>query len=884
MKKIFKILGIVLLVLILAIVLLPIVFEGRIIEKVKETANNNLNATVDFSDADLRIWSSFPNAEVALTKTSVVNKAPFEGDTLFVADGIYLKLPIMQLFKSGADMKITDFTVNGADLNILVDSLGNANYDIALKDDDDAAKDSTDPIQFNLDSYKITNSYISYKDLGSDMVFELSDLNHSGSGNLSADKSELQTRSSGLISFTMDSIAYLDKNKLSLDALLGIDLTENKYSFLENEARINELPLVFEGFVKLNENNQEIDLSFKTPSSDFTNFLALIPKQYSKSIEGVKTTGNFDVNGKINGIMDDTHIPKFTVFINSDKASFKYPDLPKSLQNINIHTEIANKTGLAKDTYVLVDTLTFAIDNESFSAQAKITELTENTKVNAKVAGDLNLANLEKVYPADAFKDLKGNLAVNAGAAFDMRSIENGKYENTKINGRFNLRNFEYVSPELSDKLIVDKAAITLSPKDVKLDAFNAKLGKTDLQATGKIHNLLGFMFDKQDMEGNFNLTSNTFSVNDFMTADPSKKKAGDKEDEKSQENRDKPASVKIPSFLNATINAAANTVLYDNLTLKNVRGTLVVKDQTATLNNMRSDIFGGNLALNGKVSTKTETPTFSMDLDMNSFNIDESFKQLDLLKALAPIAKAVQGKLNSEINLSGNLTPNFTPDLNTLTGKATAALNSTKIDGQNAPILTALAGQLDFIDINKIDLNNLKTALSFKDGKVQINPFTVNYQDIKIEVAGGHGFDNTLAYDAVIHVPAKYLGKEVNSLLAKFTDMDKEKIEIPINADIVGTFSNPTVKTDFKSSVEKLTNTLVERQKQELINKGKGKVEDALKDILGGGKEQTKDTVKTAVDTTKATKPKKPEDAAKDLIKDIFGNKKKKKDTVGSR
>ncbi|PIE48526.1 MAG: AsmA family protein [Flavobacteriales bacterium] len=875
MKKFIKILGIVLLVLILVIILFPLIFEGKIIEKVKQTANNNLNATVDFTDADLRIWSSFPNAEVALNKTSVVNKEPFEGDTLFNADKIFLKLPIMQLFKGGADMQITDFSIDGAKLNILVDSLGNANYDIALKGDDDTTtQDNTDPLKFNLDSYKITNSAILYKDVGSNMAFELTDFNHSGSGDLSAEKSQLQTKTSGLISFEMDSVAYLDKNQLSLDALLGIDLAENKYSFLENEAKINELPLVFDGFIKINEDNQEIDLSFKTPSSDFTNFLALIPKMYSKNIEGVKTTGNFDVNGKINGVIDEAHIPKFTVFINSDKASFKYPDLPKSLQNINIHTEITNKTGLAKDTYVLIDTLSFAIDNEKFSAQAKITELTENTKVNAKVNGDLNLANLEKVYPADAFKDLKGRLAVNVQAGFDMASIENKKYENTRINGLFNLRNFEFVSNELSDKLFIDKANISLNPKDVKLNAFDAKLGKTDLQATGKIHNLLGFMFNKEDMEGNFNLSSNTFSVNDFMIdSNPENTEQTNK-----KELQEETAGVKIPSFLNATINANANTVLYDNITLKNVKGTLVVKDQTATLSNMRSDLFGGNLGFSGKVSTKTETPTFNMELDMNSFNIDQSFTQLNLLKALAPIAKAIQGKLNSKINLSGNLNSDFTPSLNTISGKAAASLNSSKINKENASVLNALAGQLNFIEVDKINLNNLKTALSFKDGKVQVNPFTIKYKDIKIDVAGGHGFDNTLAYDAVIHVPAKYLGKEVNNLLAKFTDIEKEEIEIPVNADIVGTFSKPTVKTDFKSSVEKLTKTLVERQKQNLINKGKGKVEETLMGILSGEKEEKQDTT-----NTKTTKPKKTEDAAKDLIKGIFGSKKKKKDTVGN-
>jgi hypothetical protein len=34
------------------------------------------------------------------------------------------------------------------------------------------------------------------------------------------------------------------------------------------------------------------------------------------------------------------------------------------------------------------------------------------------------------------------------------------------------------------------------------------------------------------------------------------------------------------PSFLNASLTAKANTVLYDNLTLKDVSGKLIVKDE----------------------------------------------------------------------------------------------------------------------------------------------------------------------------------------------------------------------------------------------------------------------------------------------------------------
>ena len=315
---------------------------------------------------------------------TLINKAPFEGDTLFAANKVALKMGIGELFKGQDDpIGIRSLVLNGAQLNITVDEQENASYDVALESEEEpaAAADASDGFQLDLQSYEISDTRIVYADRAAGMRFEISEMQHEGSGDLSLDKSELQTMTNGLVSFEMDSINYLDKNKVKLDALIGVDLKQNKYSFLKNEMLINQLPLVFQGFVKLNnDESQEVDISFKTPSSDFKNFLAVIPAAYSKEIENVTTSGNFEVVGEFKGIVDATRIPKFNVGINSDNASFKYPDLPKSVTNINIDTKINNETGIAADTYVNIDQLSFHIDQDKFNMIAKIRDLMGNTK------------------------------------------------------------------------------------------------------------------------------------------------------------------------------------------------------------------------------------------------------------------------------------------------------------------------------------------------------------------------------------------------------------------------------------------------------------------------------------------------------------------------
>lgn len=920
-KKIITIFGILLVVIIGILVAIPFFLESKIGEIIKSNANNNINATLDFSEANLSLIRSFPNASVRLENLSIVNKAPFEGDTLFSAKEVSLSMGLMQLFK-GADAPIAIKSVflDNALVNIKVDANEKANYDIALASDEtetattaSAADDASGGFMLNLQSYEIKNSRIFYDDVALGVKMALTAFNHNGSGDLSLEKSELDTHTDALVSFEMDSTNYLNKNKIVLDALIGVDLNESKFSFLKNEALINQLPLVFDGFVKLNDDNQEVAINFKTPSSDFKNFLGVIPEAYAQNLAGVTTTGNFELSGNFEGIVDDLHIPRFTIALKSDNASFKYPDLPKSVTNIFLDILINNKTGITEDTSVAIKKIAFNIDQDRFNMEADISELLGNTKVSAHMDGKMNLANLEKAYPVPQGLALKGMLDADMSTAFDMAMLDSKQYERTKTEGSMRLTGFEYASEEIPNPVQLKSVAVSFNPSTVTLNELNGTTGKTDFNVTGTINNFLGYMFNDEKVEGNFNLNANTFNLNDFMVAEaPETALTGKTEDSNTAAESVAAApteKIKIPSFLDATFTANAANVIYDNITLKDVKGNLRIKDETAILSDMTSSLFDGTVAFNGEVSTKNDTPTFAMRMGMDQLQISETFKALELFKALAPIAQIMKGNFSSDIALSGNLTDDFTPDLASLSGDILANLMAKEIDTKDAPLLSALDSKLDFINLKDLDLKELTTNLSFKDGKVTVKPFTVNYKDIAINVGGNHTFDQQMDYTATMQVPAKYLGKEINNLIAKLNDPSLAGLLIPVTANITGLYNSPSVSTDLTTGVKSLTTQLIEIEKQKLIGKGKDKAKDLIGGLLSGNKggeesSKTDDPIKSgakevlggllggnkkegAANTDSGVPAKKGDavkDAAKDVLGGLFGKKKKaetKKDSV---
>ncbi|SDX76673.1 AsmA family protein [Lutibacter oricola] len=863
MKKVVKIFIGLLIVILGILIAIPYFFEDKIVELIKETANNNVNAKVDFNNVDISLISSFPNAKVSLNNLLIINKKPFEGDTLASVKNIALKMPISSLFSSSSNkIKVSYISVEEGNINVLVNKNGEANYNIAKENTTSTTENNEEKsgLKLQLDGYSIENSNIYYTDTSSKMTLKLENFNHKGSGNFSEAVSELKTETSSNVSFNYEDASYLKNNSIQLKAAIAMDLNEQKFTFLENEALINQLPLIFDGFVKMNESNQEIDIHFKTPSSEFKNFLALIPEQYSKDISDVKTTGKFSVEGNANGIIDDKHIPKLTIKLASNNASFKYPDLPKTIENIQIKTTILNTTGITNDTKVNIQNLSFKIDDDAFTSSAFISNIINNPKVKAKAKGTIDLVKISKAYPMENVKNLQGIVNADFETAFDMKSIENKQYENTQNSGHINLSNFNYEGDEMASPLDISTAKVTFNTRTVQLNNFEAKTGKSDLKMNGTIENLIGFVLNNEDIKGNFNLNSNNFNVNDFMVAE------AETSEKESTENTTT-EQLKIPSFLDCTITANASNVVYDNLNLKNTKGTLIIKDEKVDLKNLSSSLFNGNIVLNGNVSTKTKTPTFAFNMGIKNFDIAQSFTQLDMFSALAPIANTLQGKINTDLKVSGNLNDDLTPNLATISGNGLSELLTSKTSLENSKALSLLSSNLNFIDLKKLDLDKIKASIAFENGKVAIKPFNVDYKDIPIEISGKHGFDQTMDYNVTFDVPAKYLGGDAANLIAKLSEQEKDKITVPVTANILGSFTKPSVKTDLKQAVTNLTKQLVAKQKNKLIDKGTNE----LTKLLNDNKKETDSTKTNSNDLIKNT--------ANDLIKGLF--KKKKRDTA---
>ena len=849
-KKALKWIVTICFVLIITLIFVPFVFKDKIVQMVTNTINKNIHATVTFAEADVSLLKHFPLFSLTVRDIIVANKAPFVGDTLYSAKELSISMRITEFFKSADEgIELKSITTKNGHVNMIVNNENVGNYEIALLQETTSEKETnTSAFSLKLQEYKVENINFKYIDRSANILMELDKINHLGTGNFNKEILDLNTKTTANLSLYLDNVKYIQDVAISLNAVLGIDLKNSKYTFKENTGYINQLPLAFNGFVQLIDEGQFYDINFKTPTSSFKNLLALLPKQYSGNLKTIQTAGNFDLKGIVKGVLSENRIPAFDISFSSKNALFKYDDLPKAVKNIDIDAKVTNTTGTFEDTFVNLNKLAFKIDEEVFSANGSIARLTTNPTIKLAAKGSLNLANIHKVYPVFK-KKLSGILTADITTDFDLNAIEKGNYQNIKNAGVIHVSNFKYAGTAVAKPFYIKKTGITFNTNTIKLNEFTAKTGDSDISITGNLDNLYGFLFKNQVLRGDFSLHSNLFKVSDFLINDATETNP-----------KVETGQLKIPAFLDCKFTANANSVAYDNLLLKNVSGIMHIKDEAVFLQDVKSDIFGGNIGFTGRVSTKEKVSKFNMDLNLKALDISESFGGIDMLRSIAPIAKTIEGKINSTVNVSGNLNTDLTPDLKTISGKLLGQLLNTKLKASNSKALSLLGNNVSFLDLNKLNLDNVTGFFSFENGLVTLKPIPLKYEDIDLEVRGTHGFDNTMNYDLDFEVPLQYLGADVMNLISKLSPKEGTKTTtIPVKASLNGSFNNPSFSTNIKEATTNLIKNLVQKQKQHLIDKGKNRITDLLD---GNSKKDS-------------TKTNKIEDV-KNLLNGLFKKKKK--------
>lgn len=885
MKKFLKIFLIVLAVLLIAIISLPFIFKDKILSMVKDEINNNINATVEFSAFDITIFSSFPDLTVKLSNLSVVNNEPFKGDTLAAMDLASVTLDIMSVIK-GQTIRIEGVSLDRPRISLLVLEDGRANWDISKPSTDTTAAEG-EPTKFKagLDHYSISNGYLLYNDRSLVFSTELINLNHSGSGDFTSDLFTLKTKTTAdAVNLAYGGVTYIYNAKTTINADLEMDMVNSKYTFKQNTIQLNELSFGVDGFVAMPAEDIDMDLKWDVKENDFRNFMSMIPGVYRDGFDKVQSRGRLAMNGTIKGKYNDTSMPGFTLNLLIADGMFKYPDLPTAMNNVQVDLKISNPDGIPDNTIIDLSRLHAEMGTDPFDARLLVKTPVSDADIDARIKGSVNLANITKFVPLEQGTSLKGILNADVTAKGRMSAIDQKKYEKFNASGFINLTDLAYSSKDFAQGINISTCELIFNPKNVTLNAFDMKYGKSDIKAVGWVDNLLAYMFKENELlTGTLDIKSNVLDINEMM---------GSSESTASSADSVPMEVVEVPANIDFTMSAVAGKVYYDNMVLENVKGNLAIRDRTMGLNGLSFNMLDGTIGMNGLYDTKDITkPKFFFDLNLSQLDIQKTYKTFVSVQKMAPIAERCNGKFSSELNVRGNMDRQMNADLNSLTGGG--KLKTSNVYLENFPPLMKVADVLKLEQYKKLDVSNLNLSYAFENGRVNVAPFDMNAGGIKTTVSGSSGFDQTIDYTLDMKVPTALMGSAasgvINGLISqansKGANLSMGK-EVPVTVRLGGTVDKPTVGTNISSTASSITDDLkkkaqeeFERKKKELEEQAKAEAEKLKKETEEKVKAEAERLKKEAEEKAKKEIEKQKKDLedklkkeAEDKLKNLFG------------
>jgi hypothetical protein len=828
MKKVLKWTGIVVGLLILFLLLAPFLFKGKIIDAVKQAANENLEADFNFSSLDLSLIRSFPNLSVSLHDLSIINHEPFRGDTLVYARTVSVTVDLMSVI-SGKQINISRVLLDAGVLHFLVNKDAKANWDIAKPSPPGAPEGEPSAFKASLKKYEVTGTTIVYDDRTLDFRLQIDGLNHEGKGDFTQDLFVLSTHSDAAeLTLNYGGVDYLKKVKTVADADLDMDMKNFKFTFKDNHLVVNDLPVAFSGWLAMPAEDIDMDLKFSTQKSEFKSLISLIPAIYASQFDQLTASGKVAFEGFVKGRYNDQQMPGFGLTLNVENGAFKYPSLPSELRNVQVGLSVINPDGIPDHTVTDLKKFHMEMAGDAFDARLLVKTPVSDPDLDAFFRGRVDLSKISSLVPLEKGTALSGIITSDVSLKGRMSAIEKQQYSQFDASGTLRVTGLNYSSAAMQQPTAVRSLEMSFSPRQVALNQCEATVGQSDFSATGSLENFIAYAVKGDVLKGSLNLSSSVIDLNEFMTGETA---AATPSDTTSF------SVLEVPANIDFTLKARVGKVRYQDLVIEQAAGALVIRDRAVRMQDVTMQLIGGSVKMNGSYSSADpKRPKSDFDMVISNMDIKKAAAAFTTVGKLAPVAKYANGLFSSQLTFASELDAHMQPVLETASGYGRVTTQAVSLSGFEPA--NKLADALKISSLKQLTVPNTNISFKIIQGRIFVEPFDITVNGIKSTVAGSNGLDQTLDYGMKMNVPRALFGGAANAALdnlirqantagASFSAGD----QIPVEVGMKGTVTDPKISVSISKAGTDLMKDLKAQAAAELEARAKAEQERLKKE-----------------------------------------------------
>ncbi len=841
MKKVLRILGITIGVILLLLILIPILFKSRIESTVKQKINENVYATVDWSRFSLSLFRGFPDLSVNLHHVSVVGVDDFQGDTLAGLKRFELRVNPFSAIKGNLEVKA--ILLDQPLINGIVLEDGTANWDIAKVSEPEEVEVETgegqgSSMSVSLQRFAILDGRIFYTDAVMGVDASLEDFDLELSGDLSMEETELLLEVGvNKINATHGGIRYLRDGTFGIDLKAAANMVDQTYSMLENEIRINDLALGIEGVVAMMENGgMDMDLRFFTRETSFQSLLSMVPAIYLQDFEALDASGTLGLEGTVRGIMMDSLLPDAQISLEVSDGYFSYPDLPKDVSDVQISL-VAHYDGKDMDgSTVDLERFHLLLGGNPFDVMLHVDHPVSDMHVAGSLKGMIDFASLKDVLPLEDL-EMEGKLTADLNLDTRMSYIEQEQYEEVDLDGSLLIEGVMVEAPDIPVPVHLQRMEMNFNPRFVELAGLDLQLGSSDIHMTGELTNFIPYVFEGKTVAGFLQVSSNLLDANELMPEEAE----GDAEVADGVEDSGdttEVAQVKIPENIDFALGLDMKSVVYDEIALENISGEMLVRGGVANLNGLQMEVIEGRVTADGQVDTRGAFTEADLALDMIGVDIPSAYTTFVAVERLAPMAKYCKGTANISLKFHSQLDASLSPVYESV--QADGRIFTKGLQLYNTKSFVRLSELLKNEKFREMAPDDMNIKFRVRNGRVLVDPFDLDFDDSRITVSGSHGIDMTMNYLLDMEIAKSDLGSGANDVISGVSALAAgagfkipESDVVKIKARITGTFDDPSVSTDLSENIQ-AGKEAVKEVVEERVREEVEKVEEQVREEAG--------------------------------------------------
>ncbi|WP_016776249.1 AsmA family protein [Anaerophaga thermohalophila] len=835
MKRFLQILAGLIVLILLLLLIIPSLFKGKIEQKVTEAINENITATVSFDKFSLSMFRHFPNLAMGLDGLTIVNKEPFAGDTLLHVGSFAASVDLWSAI-SGDGIQINSILLDSPKAWLKVNRDSVANWDIVpvteeieeVEEDTAAASD----FAVRLKMFEIRDASFSFDDQTAALATSIDDLDAVMEGDLSQKATNLDlTTSIQRFNLQMEETKFVKDAFVSLDAIIGADLENMVFTFKENEFRFNDLSLGFDGTFGMVEEGYDMDLKLGAKETSFKTLLSMVPESYLKDFEELQTDGSLTLEAVAKGrYIDSDHLPAFNLVLNVKNGSIQYPDLPESIDDIQIDVIVDNPGGTADNTVTDINKFHFNLGSNPFDASLHIETPVSNATYKGNMKGAIDLESLADAIPMDSI-ELRGLITTNLTVDGDYSMVEKEQYEDIEANGKVSMKDFFFKTTDWPEGFKIATADLQITPRAMELITFQSSLGSSDFNLKGKVENYLSYALKDGVLQGRLDHSSRIVDTNELM-------QLSGEDTTQVEEDTTAMELVIVPKNLNFILNSNISRLIYDKLTMTNVKGEIRIVDGRVILDGLKSNMLNGSMLISGEYNTAdTLRPFVNFDMALETIDIHQAVNSFSVVDSIMPIAKKAVGTVSTNLKFNSLIGNDMSPILSSINGGG--LLNSKGVEISGAKVQNALATMLKNDKYKKARAEDLSVNYVLENGNVIVKPFTTNLFGKELTISGTQGLDQRLDYTIKMPVNRSELNNVAGLLGAS---VPSSVDNVMVNVLVQGTVKDPQLKfkldDEFKDQAKEKLKEEVEKGVEKLmedenVKKKVDEVKDKLRDLF---------------------------------------------------